>query len=73
MLENPITQCLLSQMPYQDLVREALPEINTLLNEIDEKSLYERSYHERNLEADLIRLQELPPLERQVREYNNKM
>jgi hypothetical protein len=60
-------------MSYQDLVSEALPELNILLNEIDAKSLNERSYHERNLEADLIRLAEAPPLERQLREHQNRM
>ncbi|KAI9284325.1 hypothetical protein BC943DRAFT_338272 [Umbelopsis sp. AD052] len=60
-------------MSYQDLVSEALPELNILLNEIDAKSQNERSYHERNLQADLIRLAELPALERQVREHANRI
>lgn len=60
-------------MSYQDLVSEALPELNILLNEIDAQSLNERTYHERNLEANLIRLEELPPLERELKKHENRM
>lgn len=66
-------KALFRKMSYQDLVSEALPELKSLLNEIDAKSQNERTYLERNLEADLIRLAELPPLERELKKHENRM
>jgi hypothetical protein len=60
-------------MSSKEMIYQALPTLNQLLNEIQVESQYERSYHERKLEGQLIRYSGLPPLEKQLKVQKIKL
>lgn len=60
-------------MSLKKIASQALPELRTLMKKIQAESQCERAYHERNMEGELKRYTDLPPLDKQLKEYKVRL